>query len=96
MKFEKSLTVSSRGRVEVRTLVERGVYTIVEYRDPKSLKLVERKFKIYLMNENGDLKGYLLIPLRGENKYLAIEDLNPKKEMFVYNMDKEYEEPMFK
>ncbi len=94
--FDKSLTVSSKGRVEVRSLVERGSYTIVEYRDPETMKTVENKFKIYLRNDRGELRGYLMIPLKGENKYLAIEDKNPKKNLYVYNVEKGTEELMFK
>ncbi len=93
---EKSLTVSSKGRVEVRSLVERGIYTIVEYRDPKTLKLLEKKFKIYLKNEDGEVKGFLLIPLKDPGKYLGFMDKNPKKELYVYNTEKESEELMFK
>ena len=96
MVSEKSLTVSSKGRVEIRSLVERGIYTIVEYRDPKTLNLVEKKFKIYLKNENSEVKGFLLIPLKDPSKYLAFMDKNPKKDVYVYDLGRDSEEPLFK
>jgi|Deesub1362A_J573_1020465.scaffolds.fasta_scaffold00003_381 hypothetical protein len=94
--LEKSLTVSSKGRVEARVLVERGVYTIVEYRDPETMEVVEKKFKIYLRSEDGVVRGFLMIPLKGGNRYLGIEDTRPKQDLYVYNVDKGYEEPLFK
>ena len=94
--LEKSLTVSSKGRVEARVLVERGVYTIVEYRDPKTMKVVEKKFKIYLRNDDGVVRGFLMIPLKGGNRYLGIEDRQPKQDLYVYNIDTDSEEPLFK
>lgn len=92
---EKSLTIGSKGKVEVRTLIERGIYTIVEYRDPKDLKLFEKKFKIYLKSQDGSIKGFLLIPLKNPGRYLAFEDKNPKKDMYVYNSISDLEEPLF-
>jgi hypothetical protein len=97
MTLEKSLTTSSKGRREIRTLVERGVYAIVEYRDPETLELVEKKFKVYLKDEKGELKGFLLIPMKkGRDRFLALEDRSPKKDLYAYNMESGIEEQLFK
>lgn len=95
MRPEKSITVSSRGRREVRILVERGIYTIVKYMDLKTGKVIEGKFKIYLRHGD-ELKGYLMIPLKEKGKYLSFEDRDVKKDAYVYNLEDDIEEPLFK
>jgi len=95
MGFDKSITVSSRGRREVRTLVERGEYVIVEYRDPGSLKRIERKFKIYLRRSDGSIIGYLMVPLKQEGRFLAFEDRGKEGKLYVYNPTLDREEEIF-
>ncbi len=96
MPIEKSITYSSRGRMEVRTFIESGEYAMVEYRDPKTLRRVENKFKIYIKSRDGVVRGFLLIPLKGEGRYLAIEDKEVKKELYAYLPDEDREIILFK
>lgn len=96
MGVDKSITISSRGRVEIRSFVESGEYAMVEYRDPKTLKVVEKKFKIYLKREDGVIRGFLFIPLKGEGRYLVIEDKEVKKELYAYLPEQNREIMLFK
>jgi len=96
MPIEKSITYSSRGRMEVRSFVESGEYAMVEYRDPKTLRVVENKFKIYLKSEDGRMRGFLFIPLKGEGRYLVIEDKEVKKDLYAYIPDEDREIILFK
>ena len=94
MKPDRSITISSRGKKEVRILEERGTYTIVRYMDLKTGRMIEGKFKIYL--KSGDkLRGFLMIPLKDKGKYLSIEDSDVKRDAYVYNLERDDEEPIF-
>ena len=94
MKPQKSITISSRGKPEIRVLIERGIYTKVKYVDLKSGKEIKGKFKIFLKSYDKEV-GYLMIPLKEKGKYLAFEDLDVKKDAYVYNAEADEEEPLF-
>ncbi len=94
MEERRSITRSSRGRLEQRILVERGVYTIVKYRDLKTGEEIGGKWKIYLKGPGG-LRGYLMIRLKDGDRYLAIPDEDVDPETYVYNEAEDREEPLF-
>lgn len=96
-KFPESVSTKDRkGNLEVRSLISRGKYVIYDYRDPKTFKQVEgSKKKLYLLNEEGRLEEYYIIPLPG-NRSLFIEpkekEEKPRK---VWNDKKSKEEDLF-
>ncbi len=94
MKASKSVTISSKGKPEVRVLGERGRYCRVYYRDLSTGRDIPNKFKIYL-ESGGRIVGYLFIKLKEEGKYLVFEDRNVDKDLYVYNLESDSEEPMF-
>lgn len=94
MDKSKSITRSSGGKPELRILDMRGRYCRVFYRNLSTGKDINNKFKIYL--EIGDkVIGYLFIKLKEEGKYLVLEDREVDKNLYVYNMEKGVDEPMF-
>lgn len=70
---EEVIAVSSKGKREVRVLLERGVYARYTYIDPETRQLVRKgKGSVWLRNEKGGLTQLFMIPLK--DKYLTIEN----------------------
>ncbi len=70
------LTVSKKGKVEVRKLIDRGEFVRYEYLDPKTGKRSENKIKIVLRNSEGKVEEYFVIPLKQHGRYLMLRAEN--------------------
>lgn len=79
------LTRSRTGRLEVRGLDSKGKYVICKYLDPKTLKPADRKRKLSLMDEKGNIREYFIIPLKEGKKFLMVEAEKEEKERKVWN-----------
>ncbi len=74
MKYPQDvLTISKRGKVEVRKLIDRGVYVRYEYIDPTTGEKSENKIKIVLRSKDGKLEEYFMIPLKQKDRYLLLK-----------------------
>lgn len=68
---EEVLTVSKKGKVEVRNLVKRGTFVMYEYLDPRTGKRSENKVKLVLYD--GERRESLfLIPMKDGRRFLAL------------------------
>ncbi len=77
MEYPKEvLTVSKKGKVEVRKLIDRGEFVRYEYLDPKTGKKSENKVKIVLRNSKGEVEEYFIIPLKQRGRYLLLRAEN--------------------
>ncbi len=93
---EEVLTVSKKGKVEVRTLVRRGRFVLVEYRDPKTLERTENKYKLVLKGNDGTVEEYFIVPLSQPGRRLLIIPKEKKGDKFlVWNPETKEAEPMF-
>ncbi|MCD6275603.1 MAG: hypothetical protein J7J42_02545 [Thermoplasmata archaeon] len=73
MKYpEEVLTVSKKGKVEVRNMVDHGTFVRYEYLDPESGKRSENKVKLVLYNGE-EYEEYFIIPLKQKNRYLLLK-----------------------
>ncbi len=70
---EEVITVSKRGKREVRVLVDRGRYVRYEYLDPVTGKKSENKVKLVLLTEDGKQEEYFIIPLKQEGRFLLLK-----------------------
>ncbi|MGC9059480.1 MAG: hypothetical protein ACP5H3_03710 [Candidatus Aenigmatarchaeota archaeon] len=70
---EEVLTKTKKGKIEVRNLIARGKFVWYDYRDPKTFENAENnKSRIFLKDEEGNVKSYFIIPLK-EKRFLLIE-----------------------
>ncbi len=93
---EEVLTVSKKGKVEVRTLVRRGRFALIEYRDPDTMERTEDKYKLVLLGDDGTVEEYFVLPLRQSHRRLLVIPKEKKGErLMVWNPNSERAEPMF-
>jgi hypothetical protein len=89
VKYPKEvLTVSKKGKVEVRSLVDRGRYIRYEYLDPETGRKTENKVKLVLIGEK--VEEYFMIPTKDGKRYLLLP-LEPKGERMVWDGEKAVE-----
>lgn len=95
---ESVLTKNKKGNLEVRNLVFRGQFVMYDYRDPKTFKQVEnRKKKLYLRHEKGNVEEFYIVPLKDEKRALLIKpEKIEKKERKVWNEKIKKEEELYK
>ncbi len=93
---EEVLTVSKRGRVEVRTLVRRGRFALIEYRDPETMERTEDKYKLVLLGDDGTVEEYFILPLKQPHRRLLVIPKEKKGDkLMVWNPESGRAEPMF-
>lgn len=68
---QEAITKTKKGKEEVRWLVARGKFAWYEYRDAKNLKFAG-KSRIFLKDEEGNIKSLFLIPLK-DGRMIALE-----------------------
>ncbi len=86
MRFSESvLTRGKTGRLEVRALESRGSYVICKYLNPDTLRLADKKVKLSLRDERGEVKEYFIIPLKDPRRSLLISAEIEEKERKVWN-----------
>lgn len=83
---EEVLTKDKKGNLEVRNLISRGNFVLYDYRDVKTFKQVESgKKKLYLKDENGEVKEYYIIPMKDGRSLLIEPKEKEEKERKVWN-----------
>jgi len=70
--LEEAITVSKKGKRELRSLVARGKFAIIEYLDPETRKRTEDKVKLVLARDDGKVEEYFLIPTATPSRFIAI------------------------
>jgi hypothetical protein len=81
------LTKGKGGKLEVRTLDSRGSYVICRYLDPKTMKPADKKRKLMLKDQNGNVLEYFIIPLKDPSRALLLTAKSEVKERLVWNED---------
>lgn len=78
---EEVITISKKGKREVRALIDRGKFVRYEYLDPETGEKSENKVKLVLLNEKGDQEEYFIIPLKQRDRFLLLraETKPPRK-----------------
>jgi hypothetical protein len=73
MEYPKEvLTKSKKGKIEVRSLIDRGEFVRYEYLDPKSGKRSENKVKLVLRSNKGEIEEFFIVPLKQEDRFLLL------------------------
>ncbi len=70
--LSEAVTISKRGKREIRSIVSRGRFAVIEYLDPVTLERTEEKVKLILAHEDGRVDEYFLIPTKIFSRLLAI------------------------
>ena len=97
MKFSESVLAKGKGaKLEVRTLDSRGSYVICKYLNPETLKLSDKKVKLSLKNEKGEVTEYFVIPLKDPKRSLMVSADKEERERKVWNQASEQEEDLWK
>ncbi len=68
---EDVITVSKKGKREVRNLLSKGRFVKYNYLDPETGKETEKKYRLVLKDDNGNVEEYFLIETKG-NRYLML------------------------
>lgn len=76
--LEEAITVSKKGKRELRSIHSRGRFALLEYRDPMTKEKTENKFKLVLLHENGEVDEYFIIPLKQANRFLLLKEKKVK------------------
>lgn len=94
---ESVLTKSKKGNIEVRNLISRGKFVMYDYRDPKTFRQVEdKKVKLYLKDEEGNVEEYYIIPLKAERSLMIKPKELEEKERKVWNQKTKRAEELWK
>ncbi len=96
MEFSDQVTTKSRaGKLEIRALEARGKFVLCKYLDPTTLKLADRKLKLSLLDDEGNLREYFIIPTKDQNRSLLIHSQKPEKERKLWNPKTKREEELW-
>jgi len=76
--LEEAITISKKGKRELRTIYSRGRFALLEYRDPITKEKSENKFKLVLLHENGEVEELFIIPLKQSNRFLLLKEKKVK------------------
>lgn len=79
---EEVLTISKKGKVEVRNLLDRGRYVRYEYLDPKTGKRSENKIKIVLIGDEEKMEEYFIVPLKDDRKLMVPTESKGKRKLW--------------
>lgn len=96
MSIDEAITVSKKGKREIRTLVSRGKFALLEYRDLETKERTENKYKLILYHEDGSVDEYFVVPTKVPHKQLLIEPKEKKgTELKVWNPKRDEVEDLF-
>jgi len=84
---ENVLTKGKAGKLEVRALDSRGSYVMCKYLDAKTMKAADKKRKLMLKDENGNVLEYFIIPIKDPKRSLLLTT-ESEKERQVWNESK--------
>ena len=76
--LQEAITISKKGRRELRGLVSRGRFALIEYLDPETKERVEDKVKLVLLHDDGRVDEIFLIPTKTPGRRLVIEPKEKK------------------
>ncbi len=76
--LEEAITISKRGKRELRTIYSRGRFALLEYRDPLTKEKTENKFKLVLLHDNEEVEEFFIIPLKQSNRFLLLKEKKGK------------------
>jgi hypothetical protein len=79
---EEVLTTSKKGKVEVRSLIDKGEFVQYEYLDPKTGKPTENKSKIILSGSTR--REFFAVPMAG-GRMLLISAKGKGEKVNIYN-----------
>ena len=82
---ENVLTKGKAGKLEIRALDSRGSYVMCKYLDLKTLKPADKKRKLMLKDQNGNVLEYFIIPIKDPRRALLLTAGSEEKERQVYN-----------
>jgi len=83
MEYPKEvLTTSKKGKVEVRSLIDKGEFVQYEYLDPKTRKPTENKSKIILAGNSR--REFFAVPMAG-GRMLLIPAKGKEEKVNIYN-----------
>ncbi|MGA8857642.1 MAG: hypothetical protein WB643_10810 [Candidatus Bathyarchaeia archaeon] len=82
---ENVLTKGKAGKLEVRALDSRGSYVMCKYLDAKTLKPTDKKRKLMLKDQNGNVLEYFIIPIKDPKRALLLTAGSEEKERQVWN-----------
>ena len=82
---ENVLTKGKAGKLEVRALDSRGNYVMCKYLDAKTMKPADKKRKLVLKDQNGNVLEYFIIPIKDPNRALLLTARSEEKERQVWN-----------
>ncbi len=93
---ESVLTKAKNGKLEVRTLQSRGTYVTCKYLNAETLKLTDKKLKLSLRNEKGEVSEFFIIPLKDPKRSLLIRAEKEDKGRKIWNCETQQEEDLWK
>jgi hypothetical protein len=82
---ENVLTKGKAGKLEVRALDSRGRYVMCKYLDAKTMKPADKKRKLMLKDQNGNVLEYFIIPIKDPKRALLLTASSEEKERQVWN-----------
>lgn len=85
------LTTSKKGKVEVRSLIDRGKFVRYEYLDPDSGKRTENKIKLVLLTEAGATDEFFIIPLKDKRMLLMPMESKGDRKLWDKNLNQAVE-----
>ena len=92
---ENVLTKGKAGKFEVRTLDSRGSYVMCKYLDAKTMKPADKKRKLMLKDQNGNVFEYFIIPIKDPKRALLLTSRSEEKERQVWNESQEKAEDIW-
>ena len=96
MEFPKSVvTRSKKGKLEIRTLESRGSFVVCKYLDAKTLKPADKKKKLLLRSESGELVEYFIVPLADPSRAMLITSRPDEKERQIWNQSEQHAEEIW-
>jgi hypothetical protein len=73
------------GKLEVRALDSRGSYVICKYLDQKTMKDANKKRKLMLKDQRGNVLEYFIIPIKDHKRALLLTSTPQRKKRQVWN-----------
>lgn len=75
--------------MEVRSLVSRGKFVLCEYLDSKNGKLADKKKKLTLKTNDGNIQEYFIVPLKnGRSLLITPKEKGDIEKQKVWNKGK--------
>jgi len=90
------ITKTRNGKLEVRGLDSRGRYVMYQYLNPETGKIADRKRKLCLMDGEGKVQEFFIIPLKSSNRSLLVVAEKEKTERKIWNPKTSSEEELWK